>query len=318
MKQQILLSLLADGEFHSGSKLGGLLGVSRTSVWKTLGSLSKYNLKIESVKGKGYRLPCGLELLDTEKILGSVQFDVRKLISLDVFFSLDSTNKYLMDQQNESSEIYSICMAEHQTQGKGRRGKSWVSPFAKNIYLSIGFDLLGGVDSLNGLSLVVGIAVVRALRLAGVNGAKLKWPNDIWVDGNKISGVLVELRGEATTAWRVTAGIGLNISMNEQEGGDIDQSWTSLEKYSNVKKNAMTVYLLDSLVTVLERFKEKGFSAFESEWREFDLLYGRQVSFSEGRKAGIACGIDSSGALKVKIESGVFTVNAGEVSVRPV
>ena len=318
MNQQALLSLLADGEFHSGSKLGDLLGVSRTSVWKALGSLSKYNLRVESVKGKGYRLSGGLDLLDASKIIEAIPLDVRNLISLIVFFSLDSTNKYLIDQQNESSTIYSICMAEHQAEGKGRRGKAWVSPFAKNIYLSIGFDLLGGVDSLNGLSLVIGIAVVRALKIAGVENAKLKWPNDIWVDENKISGVLVELKGEATTAWRVTAGIGLNISMSEPEGGAITQPWTCLENFSDVKKNKMTVHLLESLVAVLERFKEKGFSDFESEWLEYDLLYGRHVSLSLGGGSGIACGVDSNGALKVKTEDGILAVNAGEVSVRPV
>jgi len=318
MKQQALLLLLADGEFHSGSKFGGLLGVSRTAVWKALGSLTKYNLDVESVKGKGYRLPGGLDLLDVDEILDSIQLEVRKLITLTVFFSLDSTNKYLIDQNVENDTVYTICMAEHQSEGKGRRGKSWVSPFAKNIYMSIGFDLFGGVDSLSGLSLVVGIAVVRALRLAGVSSAKLKWPNDIWVDECKISGVLVELKGEATTSWRVTAGIGLNVCMSQQDGAAIDQSWTCLDRFTDVNRSVMTEYLLDSLVNVLERFKEEGFKGFKDEWLEYDLLYGRQVSLSVGGVSGVACGIDSSGALKVKTEGGILVANAGEVSVRPI
>jgi len=318
MELHNLLRLLADGHFHSGSELGRDLGVSRTSVWKALGSLSDLGLTVKSIKGKGYQIVGGLDLLDKDVILSALTEGACSKLDLTLLQSVDSTNKWLMEDDRTSDAIYKACLSELQFSGKGRRGSEWVSPFAKNIYLSVSFDLLGGVGVLNGLSLALGVGVARALRLLGVSGAKLKWPNDVWIDGKKISGVLVELKGEATSGWSVTAGIGLNVGMSEAEGKSIDQSWANLSSFSAAKRNIVASTLLESLVEVIDTFRNQGFAPFLSEWGGYDALKGRSIKCLSGGLEGVACGVDEQGLLKVETADGVMLVSAGDVRVRPI
>ena len=311
-----LISLLSDGCFHSGSELGERLGVSRAAIWKALGRLEEYGLSVESVKGKGYRLVQPLSLLDEEALLANISDQVRKCIALDVFLSVDSTNQLLINSESQTAP-YQIVLAERQTSGRGRRGRSWVSPFAKNLYMSVGFELSGGVEVLSGLSLIVGIGVVRAINKSSSANAKLKWPNDVWIDGKKVAGILVELQGEATTGWRVVVGLGVNISMDESEAGAIDQPWVALGEYLSCGKNEFVVCVIEELIGVLSVFSEKGLEGFVEEWKSMDLLYGRSVKVSGSDVSGVAEGIDASGALVINTGHEKLSVNAGEVSVRP-
>lgn len=312
-----LLILLSDGNFHSGSELGASLGVSRAAIWKALKRLADFNLDIETIKGKGYRLRDGIELLDSRKIKSGLSDTIRAQLNIDLMLSIDSTNRYLMDSLIEHSKPYAVCLAEMQTSGRGRRDRAWVSPFGKNIYLSIGFDLPGGAEALNGLSLVVGIAVVRALRSQGVVDAMLKWPNDIWVNSRKVAGILVELQGEATTGWRVIVGIGINIEMTQDEGEGIDQPWTAVSEYVSCSRNKMVVALLENLIDVFTEFRSNGFEAFLAEWQQCDFLHEKKVVLSNTDANGIAKGVDAFGALQVDTGSELISVNAGDVSVRP-
>jgi BirA family biotin operon repressor/biotin-[acetyl-CoA-carboxylase] ligase len=315
MELYSLLSLLSDGEFHSGSELGVSLNVSRTSIWKALGQLSDINLEIETVKGKGYRLVNPLDLLSSSEV--SEQLSPAQLSSLELNlpFSVDSTNAWLISNSVLGKE-FNVCMAEYQTDGKGRRGRSWVSPFGRNIYLSLGFDLSGGVDALSGLSLVVGLAVVKALKKLGVVNPQLKWPNDVLIDGKKIAGILVELQGEATTSWRVITGIGLNVAMNDNEGRDIDQPWARLRDYVDDSRSKIAGVLIAELLEVFTEFKSKGFAGFIDEWSAYDALAGQQVTVNSGAMSGKVLGVDRSGALMLETQSGQELVNAGEVTIR--
>ena len=316
MELHSLLSLLADGQYHSGSDLGAQLGVSRTAVWKALkNNLSDIHIEVLSVKGKGYRIEGGLDLLSADIIYESLPPALKELCDLHLLLSVDSTNTWMMSNLTVTKP-YTFCLAELQKEGKGRRGRQWVSPFGKNICLSVGFDLPGGVEVLNGLSLVVGISVVRALKLLGLSTAKLKWPNDILINGEKVAGILVELQGEATTGWRITAGIGLNVAMNEGEGNGIDQPWVSLSKYIDFSRDFIASTLIASVVNVLETFKQDGFSVFIDEWQDSDVLKGRYVQISASDVAGTARGVDASGALLLDTGSGIISVNAGEVSIK--
>lgn len=314
-----LLKLLSDGQYHSGSELGASLGVTRAAVWKALKRLTQFNLEIKSDKNRGYQLVGGLELLDCDAIEELLPEKTKSSISLTLALKVDSTNLRLLEINDNGGRQnrYSVSMAEMQTAGRGRRGQPWISPFGKNIYLSIGFNLPGGVEVLNGLSLVVGIAVIRMLRSQGIEGAKLKWPNDIWIGSKKLGGILVELKGEATTDWYVVAGIGLNVRMTELDGRNIDQLWTSICEHHECSRNRLAAGLIENLVEVLCLFKEQGFDGFMGEWSQYDLLKGRQVKLSAGNIEGVATGIDSKGALLVDTGDEQLTVNAGEVSVRP-
>lgn len=316
MDVRSLVNQLSDGEFHSGSSLGATLGVSRAAIWKALGRLSEFNLDIETVKGKGYRLRGGIDLLHSNKILEEIPLCYQDKININLLLMTESTNTWLMSKA-ETSKSFEVCLAEMQKGGKGRRGKVWVSPFGKNIYLSIAFDLQGGVEALNGLSLVIGLAVVRVLKSVGLSNAVLKWPNDVWIDSRKAAGILVELQGEATTGWRVVAGIGLNVAMDESDGANIDQPWISVTESVSCKRSQLAGLLIRALVDVLEEYQFKGFECFMSEWEQSDFLKGKHIQMSSG-VSGVAAGINAQGALLVETLDGIECINAGEVSVRPV
>lgn len=315
MELYSILRLLADGEFHSGSELGKSLGVSRTSIWKAIGQLDSLDLQLESVKGKGYRLARPLDLLEESAIVSLLDADAAAKLMLNILLSTESTNSWLLARSGLQKQ-YEACFAEHQVGGKGRRGRQWVSPFGSNVYLSVAFDLKGGAESLNGLSLVIGLSVVQALCDLGVEGLELKWPNDVWLNGRKLAGILVELHGEATTSWRVVVGVGLNVGMSVDEAVLIDQPWAQLNEVGIFSKNCVAAALLNNLVADLEIFKVSGFSCFLTRWAQFDALNNRVVEINAGVMSGIARGVDRTGALLLETDKGIEVINAGEVSVR--
>ncbi len=173
-----LLHLLADGKFHSGTELGERLQMSRAAVWKQLKGIEQLGVQVHRVRGKGYRLPHGLDLLDVEAI---VRHDpqLAQLFDVELLMSTESTNRLLMQRQGDGAIHGQAVFAEVQTGGRGRLGRQWQSPFAQQLALSVGWQFAGGVAALEGLSLVVGLAVVDALQSVGVSGAGLKWPNDV-------------------------------------------------------------------------------------------------------------------------------------------
>tara|TARA_R110001592_G_scaffold363316_1_gene683698 strand:- start:1448 stop:2410 length:963 start_codon:yes stop_codon:yes gene_type:complete len=313
-----LLFLLSDGGFHSGSELGLALGVSRTSIWKAVPGLQELNVPLEIVKGKGYRVNGGLDLLNKNKILSLLPVNISNLINIDLLLSHSSTNDYLSSFVIKDLGLnhYHICLAEMQTAGRGRRGKSWVSPFAKNISCSISFLLEGGVEALSGLSLVIGIAVAKTLEDLGVKDVCLKWPNDVYVGEKKIAGVLVELSGEATTSWKVVCGVGLNVHMRKSDGVSIDQLWCSLDDSLEVRRNVVVAKLIECLFTMLELFKVQGFESFMADWSRFDMLREKQIKVLPNGIEGVVVGVNLQGALIIQGDNGEHVINAGEVSVR--
>lgn len=319
MIPQTLLHALADGEYHSGSELGEVLGVSRTAVWKSLQKLETLGVAVETVKGKGYRLNRALDLLDASGIVSGLPAAMQSAVDVRVISSTTSTNSdtaaWLTDSNRKAC---CVVLAEQQTAGRGRHGRSWVSPFAQNIYMSLGYELKGGIEALSGLSLIVGIALIRALKGLGFDEVGLKWPNDVWLQGRKLAGVLVELQGEATTGWRVVIGVGMNVHMQAEDGRFIDQPWISLDAVKMVQRSRLASQLIETLLLVLGEFSEKGFASFVPEWLAADVLRGRSVQLDGGRLVGVAEGIDESGAFQLRTNAGdLVLVNAGEVSVRP-
>ena len=315
MDPMSLISSLADGQFHSGSELGVALGVSRTAVWKSLSVLSDYGLEFEAVKGKGYRLLGAMELLDQASILSGIELAYRERMHLCVLPVVDSTNSELMKSDVEGQE-FSVLLAEMQTHGRGRRGRDWVSPFGRNIYLSLRFGLPGGPEILAGLSLVVGLSLAQVVSSFSGSDLKLKWPNDVMIDGRKLAGVLVELRGEATTGWSVVLGIGLNYDMGDSQSAAIDQPWVSLCESSKVGRNELVSALLQQLVIDLDEFRKRGFSSFRDQWNDLDFFAGKEIGVVGQELVGVSGGVDSLGNLMIEAVDGVRTVNAGEVSVR--
>lgn len=307
-----LLKLLKDGRFHSGQALGAALGVSRSAVWKQLQHLeSDLNLSIHKVRGRGYQLAAPLELLELDQLAASPW-------PVTISHSLDSTNAEALRAVDRGVTAPFVILAERQTAGRGRRGRKWVSPFAENIYYSLVLRMDGGMRQLEGLSLVVGLAVLSALRAVGVSDAGLKWPNDVLVSNKKIAGILLELVGDPADVCHVVLGIGINVNM--RVASEVDQAWTSVFLESGVatNRNELVSKLSDSLRMYLKRHELSGFSAIQSEWEQNHLWQGREVSLIAGvhQVNGTVMGIDRQGALRMSVNGEEKVFSGGELSLR--
>lgn len=319
--QKHLISLLADGEFHSGNTLSEQLGVSRTAVWKLLNSLPETGISHTAVNGKGYRLNRPLELLNPETILAGIPQPALSLIAdLKIFDQIASTNTYLMNLAAESAPSGLVCLAEQQTAGKGRRGRQWVSPYGSNIYLSIFWRFQASPLILSGLSLAIGVGVIRAFNALYPYDFKLKWPNDIYYRDKKLGGILVEVSGESEGPCFAVIGLGLNLYLPETAASDINQPWTDISRITGqnqLKRNNLTSVLLDQLLPIISGFEQTGIAPFLDEWRRYDCLKNKSATLYFGRHSyqGIVNGIDDQGLLLLTRPNGVTQAYAsGEVS----
>ncbi|TAN67607.1 MAG: bifunctional biotin--[acetyl-CoA-carboxylase] ligase/biotin operon repressor BirA [Methylobacter sp.] len=320
-KQKKILGLLADGEFHSGTELADILGISRSAVWKQLNGLAELGLQHSAVSGKGYRLDNALELLAASEINDAVNEQADALISsLEIHDQIDSTNRYLVERSQHNALSGSVCFAEHQTAGKGRRGRQWVSPYGCNIYLSILWRFQQGPAAISGLSLAIGVAVIRALRQHQINDVGLKWPNDIYSQGKKLGGILVEVSGETDGPCCAVIGLGLNLFVPEAEAQSITQAWTDLSKITGqqrLSRNKLAGALLNHLLPVIAEYEGVGIKAHLDEWRDYDCLSGKAATLFIGEQQfqGIVQGIDDNGMLLIERPDGnVQTFASGEVS----
>jgi BirA family biotin operon repressor/biotin-[acetyl-CoA-carboxylase] ligase len=322
MTKTVLLSLLADGEFHSGQDLAGALGVSRTAVWKQLHSLEAMGLALESVKGRGYRIPGGVDLLQVAAIRAALDPPAASLLGeLAVHEVLDSTNAEVLRQLDAGARSGYLCTAEQQTAGRGRRGRQWVSPFARNIYLSIAWEYAEGAAILEGLSLAVGAAVAQALARLGVEGITLKWPNDLLHGRAKLGGVLIEMAGDTAGACHVVVGVGLNVAMPAAQAAAIDQSWTDLARVAPglaCSRSRLVAALANELLPLLDRWPAGRFADWRAAWEALDAFAGRPVVVHIGERqlAGTARGVDQRGALLLETSLGIQPVFGGEISLR--
>jgi BirA family biotin operon repressor/biotin-[acetyl-CoA-carboxylase] ligase len=322
MPNTVLLPLLANGEFHSGQDLAAALGVSRTAVWKQLNKLEGLGLEIESVKGRGYRIPGGVDLIDEQRVLAGLRPKVLALLTeLDVKEVIASTNMELIRRVEQGARSGLVCTAEQQSAGRGRRGRQWVSPFARNLYLSVVWEFNQGAAALEGLSLAVGVAVAEAIRQAGLPPVQLKWPNDLLYKGAKLGGVLLEMVGDATGTCQVVVGIGLNVAMSESAAMAIDQDWTdvaSMTDQPTPNRSELLAALLNELLPLLANFERDGFSSWREAWQRLDAHAGKPVILTTGadKLAGTARGVDERGALLLETSLGVQSIYGGEISLR--
>jgi len=319
-----LLHALADGRTHSGEELARSFGVTRAAIWKQVAKLEDFGLAVEAAPGAGYRLGQPLDLIDAAALRAALEPSVAaRLAKLELHTELDSTNRRLLAAPPPSGEL-DVCIAEFQTQGRGRRGRRWDAPLGSGICLSVGWQFAGMPAEPAALTLAVGVAVRRVLkRVAGVT-ISLKWPNDLVFDERKLGGILLEIRGEAHGGAHVVVGVGLNValppallpSLSDWPRGAID-----LKTALGVEPPPRAVLagaLVNELAMLLADYPTQGFAAYRSEWRSADFLRGRSVHLEEpsGRLLGTALGIDADGALLIETESGRRRVVAGDVSVR--
>jgi BirA family transcriptional regulator, biotin operon repressor / biotin---[acetyl-CoA-carboxylase] ligase len=320
-----VFAALADGEFHSGEQLAETLGVSRGAVWKAGKALRDLGATLHAVRNRGYKLVAVSEPLDSGKIREHVARGVRDRVrSLDVAWSVSSSNTILLERANPPNGVCDVFLAEYQTAGRGRRGRSWLAPPGGAICLSLSWTFREVPTDLGALSLVIGVCSLRALASLGVDSARLKWPNDLLIDDRKLGGILIELRAESAGPACVVIGVGVNVSLGApllQSLADTGVAATDLASAGpspRVSRNEMAAGLVTHYVRGLLEFEKEGLRPFSEEWRRVDALRGRPVTVQGmgGATKGLARGIDLHGALLVETPHGLKRFISGDVSVR--
>ncbi len=317
---------LADGEFHSGEQLAEKLGVTRAAIWKAVESLRELGATLHAVRNRGYRLRSGSEALDSKRIETLLPPAGRPHVRIiETAWAIDSTNTALLARQSPPFGTCEVLLAEYQTAGRGRRGRNWLAPPGGSICLSLSWAFRDVPQDLGALGLVIGVCALRALRDCGLEDARLKWPNDLVIDGKKLGGILIELRAESSGPACVVIGIGLNVALGAkvlEAVGETGASATDLVTagLKQPSRNAVAAALIAQFVRGLLAFEKEGLRPFGEEWRAADALRGRQIDVHtlEGVARGLARGIDLHGALVVETPQGVRRFISGDVTVRAV
>ena len=317
-----ILRLLADGQFHSGEAIAREFGVTRATVWNALQDAEMLGVKFYSVRGKGYRLPEPLHFLDPVRVRSALG-DRSGDFLLELHDSMASTNSHLMQRAAEGA-LHGTCVAtELQTAGRGRRGRSWHAGLGSSLTFSVLWRFDRGAAALSGLSLAVGLALLRALRELGVQGAGLKWPNDILHQQRKLAGILIELQGDIEGPSAAVIGIGLNLRLPDTVLRSIDQPAVDLARLlpGDRDPSRQLGLLLRHLAEVLETFEREGFEALREEWSSSHLYHRQPVRMlmPDAREVtGLVEGVTDDGALLVQTGGGLQRFSSGEISLRGV
>jgi BirA family biotin operon repressor/biotin-[acetyl-CoA-carboxylase] ligase len=322
MQPAQLLHALANGSPVSGAGLAAQAGVTRAAIWKQVEALRSRGVPIESQGAAGYRLPWPVQMLDAEKIRALLPAPVlRPLGGLEVHWELDSTSRELQRRSATAADV-TLVLAETQTAGRGRRGRQWLSPPGLNLYLSCLKRFDRGFAALGGLSLAVGVMVMRTLETLDLTGAGLKWPNDLLAADGKLGGILVELSGEYQGPCAAIIGIGLNLRLTDALRAQAGQPTSDLATLSHgvpPDRNRVAAALIAALVDGLRQFEHEGFAGFSAEYARHDLLKDRplQLSGALGQFDGTGAGVDDRGALLVSMADGsVRPIDSADVTVR--
>ena len=327
MQAAELLAELAAGTPRSGVELAAAAGVTRAAVWKQIEALRARGVPIEAGGTGGYRLPWPVQLLDAGRIRTALPASVAgQLGALEVHWELDSTSSELQRRGAAAPDL-SVVMAETQSAGRGRRGRAWLSPPGLNIYLSCVKRFDGGFAALSGLSLAVGVIVLRTLDTLDIAGAGLKWPNDVLAVASgaasgKLAGILVELSGEYQGPCAAVIGIGLNLRLTDAlraQAGQPACDLATLAGGTPPDRNRVAAALVAALADGLRQFEREGFAAFADDYARHDLLHGQPLRLSSagGERDGIGAGVDNRGALLLRLPDGeTQRIDSADVTVR--
>lgn len=273
-------------------------------------------MPIEHLDDNRLRLRNDVDLLDTSVIanVSEVEIIYKPIVT--------STNQHLLDNRKQLTPPV-VCLSELQTSGRGRLGRSWHSPFAKNLYISYLWHFEAGIQATMGLSLAVGISIVKSLENLGYEELQVKWPNDIYHRDQKLAGILIELANNRSSGVDIVVGIGLNIEMEDSDVGasEVSQPWTSLESVPHkfpLSRSAITACLVSTVEACLNTFASTKLTPYLEDWIKYDLTYNQEVKVLVGQTIhyGIAKGIDERGAILVEINQEIVPFIGGEISLR--
>ena len=320
MKEKILEFLKQQEGFISGQRICDELGVSRTAVWKYMNSLKKEGYEIESVTRKGYRLLQSPDLLTREAVLSCIKKEEIPG-ELCCFESIDSTNEEAKRRGEAGAPDGSIYVADNQTNGKGRRGRTWLSPAGEDIFFTILLRPDLPLNSVSMLTLVAASAVAEAVDKVTGQECQIKWPNDIVLNRKKVCGILTEMNMEIDSIAYVVVGVGINVNRMEFRE-DIAETATSLKKESglSIKRAELLSEILSAFFRDYKLFLEKqDLSPFLESYNQKLVNVGREVKIIKKGEEIIrtAIGINDRGELIVKdAEGNTEHIFSGEVSVR--
>ncbi len=315
-----ILHQLADGRFHSGEALAKQFGVTRATIWNAVQHAQSLGIEVFSVRGKGYKLPYPIALLNKEKVLQAIGIE-REWFHLEVLDEVVSTNTYLMKAAANGAPHVSCAVAHIQTGGRGRRGRTWVSHLGASLTFSLLWRFDCGAAALSGLSLAVGVALIRALRALDINTAQLKWPNDVLVDNQKLAGILIDLQGDMDGPSAAVIGVGINVDLPKQVLERIDQPAIDIKHVSlaNIDQSHLLGTVLKHLADVLRYFEQHGFIGLRDEWLSDHAYHNQSVRMllPDGRDVeGTVIGVAEDGILLVETALGLQRFSAGEISLR--
>lgn len=317
-----ILRLLTDGKFHSGEAIALQFKVSRATVWNALQHAQTLGIEVFSVRGRGYKLPQAVTLLDEQAILSAIG-EQRAWFKLEVHDHLESTNTYLMKKLS-SGQAHASCVAANlQTNGRGRRGRSWQAGLGASLTFSLLWRFQCGASALSGLSLAVGVALVRTLHSFGISQAQLKWPNDVLIGREKLAGILIELQGDMEGPSNAVIGVGINLNLPASLKLQIDQPVTDLASVApqTINPNELLGVLLKHLAEVLGNFEQQGFARVRAEWIDHHAYHQQPVKMlhPDGRETiGTVIDVAEDGILLVRTAQGDQRFSSGEISLRGV
>ena len=322
-----ILKQLADGQFHSGEVLAQHFKVTRATIWNAVKHAESLGVEVFSVRGRGYKLPQAIELLDKNLVLAAIG-EQREWFNVQLLDEVTSTNTYLMQQKGVA---HATCVAAHmQTKGKGRRGRTWVSQLGASLTFSLLWRFQCGAAALSGLSLAVGVALIRAFNSLGVNDTQLKWPNDVLVledyasEKNmpkKLAGILIELQGDLEGPSAAVIGVGVNLNLPKNVLNSIDQPAIDLVNVSakSINQSELLGVILKHLADVLSTFESHGFIGLRDEWLRYHAYQNKPVRMllpNGTHIQGVVQGVADDGILLVETALSLQRFSAGEISLR--
>lgn len=315
-----ILSTLADGNWHSGEDIARDIQLSHAALAKRINKLadSDFGLDLDRRHGRGYRIAGGLGLLHDSA--GNPKPALQSISGLHLLRECSSTSDWLTAHPDAE-----CVLAEYQSAGRGRRGRTWLAPYGKNLLLSLRCRFDHWPDGLSALSLVIGLGIVRHLNSLGIP-AGIKWPNDIWLKNSKLGGLLIETRGEASSGCELIIGCGMNLQMQAPavapaSPANNDYHWTSLTQAGfSIDRPQFAANIIRCIRDSVAEFAQQGPASALQDFSQWDVFSNQDVEIHEGDKqfAGRCGGVNSSGALVLHLSDGQsreFWV--GDVSLRP-
>ena len=309
----------ADGGYISGAALAETLGVSRNAVWKAVKALEAEGYIIESVTSKGYRLAEHSNRLSEELI--SAKLNAKVLGScIKVYSEIDSTNNAAKEMASAGAAHGTVIVADKQTGGRGRLGRTFESPAGTGIYMSVIIRPDFSLETSSMMTAAAAVAVAEAVESLSGCEVRIKWVNDPYINGRKICGILTEasLGMEMRSLDHAIIGIGINVrSVKEVLSPELSGTATSIEDETGLAldRNALCAAVIDRLEHHLSRLEER---TFLESYRKREFLTGHRITANIGGRAvsGKALGIDDNANLILETDTGeVLHLNSGEANL---